>query len=117
MKEIEKALCRELTDIERRYLDWIAGLDKETNEVIHGLLWDLWRAGQKDATAAREVVSLFPRQPAKKDGWEISTDFLMDIRSKATELGMFESCPSWGDIEAVLLALEAIQRIQEEAKG
>lgn len=53
---IEVALGRPLTEEERHTLAWLAGWPRETNEVIHGLLLEMWRAGQADAEAAREVV-------------------------------------------------------------
>lgn len=58
--------------------------------------------------AGREEV--FPRQPEKRGGWTISTEFIERIEEWIDKNG--KSPVQWEEIESVLLAVEALQKSQ-----
>ncbi|MNG39997.1 hypothetical protein D3C84_1283860 [compost metagenome] len=52
----EDVLNRELTDNERKVIDWLLGLDNYTIDAFDGLFAAFFKAGQDDANFAHEAL-------------------------------------------------------------
>lgn len=61
-KQLEDALLRELTQTEKKFIDWLNGWDRETVAVFQKLFADVYAAGQKDANFAHEAIEQGERQ-------------------------------------------------------
>ena len=59
-------------------------------------------------------IEPFPRQPRQNDGWTIHTEYLKALCDWLRKGGMAEHL-SWEEIEAVLLAVEAVGSLQPAA--
>lgn len=52
---------------------------------------------------------LFPRQPEKRGGWTISTEYIERVKKRIDKSSHYP-VPQWEEIESVLLAVEDMQR-------
>jgi len=101
-----RELCQQYADVERALF---AG---ETDRCDHETLCrEIRRLAQEVPGVGIEP---FPRQPRQNDGWTIHTEYLKALCDWLRKGGMAEHL-SWEEIEAVLLAVEAVGSLQPAA--
>lgn len=52
IENMESMLGRKLTTQEKKFIDWILRMDKETIETFESIFNKLWREGQKDGMSS-----------------------------------------------------------------